>query len=82
MEGGSTERHQNIQTCLTEPQGKLKKVLFRVSVKTVARNEMEGGSTERHRNIQTCLTEPQGKLKKLILGCTLSRIGGVAHQHH
>ena len=59
VEGGSTEKHANAETHLTEPQGKLK------IPKNVARNVVEGGSTEKHANAETHLTEPQGKIKNI-----------------
>ena len=59
VEGGSTEKHTDGKTHLTEPQGKLK------TPKNVARNAVEGGSTEKHANGKTHLTEPQGKIKNI-----------------
>ena len=68
MEGGSTEKHSNVQTPLTEPQGISKYDQEKsLSTESVARNEMEGGSTERHFNVQTSLTEPQGIIEKYFI---------------
>ena len=62
MECGYTERHVNVKTDLTDPQGIIRTRAVGFN-ETVAHNEMECGYTERHVNVQTPLTDPQGIIK-------------------